>query len=389
MQDLNSRLTPEAKSFESPKLRIITGLVQKVSGINLGQGTCQLPVPQTVVKHAYAAIEEGLNRYSLPRGLLSARSSIVKKLARDNRIQGVNPESEVILTCGATGAFEIICGALINSGDKVVFFEPSYPYHLNTAKRYHAEILTIKLRGENWDFDVLELEAALKQRPKFLMINTPSNPTGKVFTEAELKTIAALCEKYDTLVVTDEIYEYMVFDGRKHISPASLPELRQRTLTIGGYSKTFAITGWRIGFLVVPEAISEYFAALADAIYVCPPSPFQEAIARSVNELGSEFYAELALKYQAKRDFFTKSLRDCGFKIINPQGSYYLIADYSAIEANLIPLDFVKFMIEKVKVGAVPADDFVHNPTHERWVRFCLAVEDSVLEQAAKQLSQF
>ncbi len=242
--------------MQAPSLRQITLKVQAVQGINLGQGVCQLPVPDEVLLAAHEALDDGINRYTSPRGLLSLREALAEKLRRHNQI-AYDPEQELLVTVGSTGAFEGVCATLINAGDHVVSFSPYYPYHHNTLRRYNAKVTYVPLEGADLTFDSARLEKALQQGVKFLLVNTPGNPTGKVFTQSELKTISELTNKHNCLVVTDEIYEYMIYDGRVHISPAAVPGLRERTITIGGYSKTFAITGWRIGYLALPSAIAE------------------------------------------------------------------------------------------------------------------------------------
>ena len=207
-----------------------------------------------------------------------------------------------------------------------------------------------------------------------------------MFSKVELESIAALCQRNNCLAVTDEIYEYMTYDGAQHISPGSIPELRDRTITIGGYSKTFSITGWRIGYMVVPEALSDVFTSLLDSIFVCAPAPLQEACARAITNLDDTFYRDLCRKYEKKRNFFVEALCDSGFEPISPRGSYYILADYSGIRADLPSGKFVNWMIDRAKVGAVPATDFVDEAEEAKWVRFCYAVEDDVLKRAAEQL---
>ncbi len=377
----------QALSIESPILRPISLRINAINGINLAQGICQLPVPQVVLNAAHRALDAGINRYTPSRGLSSLRNAVQAKLARDNGILA-NPETEILITCGSTGAFEGVCATLLNPGDEVISFSPYYPYHTNTLKRFGTVIKHVPLMGETGVFDDDELERAFSARTKFLLINTPNNPTGKVFTLEELQRIGRLCQKFDTLVVTDEIYEYMTFDSHSHISPASLPEFSGRTITIGGFSKTFAITGWRIGFAVVPEALSDFTARLLDSIYVCPPAPLQQGVADAIGELPQSFYSELREMYQLKRDNFLVALRNAGLRPRVSQGSYFVLADFSESYPELDSMKFVDLMIERTQVAAVPSADFVKNPTEEQWVRFCFGVPDEMLKQAGEQLSR-
>lgn len=386
--DFSPRTSSQTSAFKSPALRRISIEVAKVGGINLAQGVCQLPVPGEVLEAAHRAALAGTNLYTNPRGLLSLREALVKKFDAHNGIKGLDPEQHVLVTCGATGAFEAICAAFLNPGDEVVVFEPSYPYHMQALRRYQANIKVVPLRAPTWEFDEEELARAITPNTKFVLANTPNNPTGKLFSREELLNLGRLIEGTNAFLVTDEIYEYMTFNGAKHVSAASLPELQGRVLTVGGYSKTFSITGWRIGYLVVPASISALLTSVIDAIYVCAPAPLQQAVADGINLYGPEFYEALSNKYERKRDFFANGLIKLGFTPNIPKGAYYMIASYEGRYPELSSAEFVNRMIAEAGVGAVPSEDFVGNPELARWVRFCLAVEDSVLESALERLQQ-
>lgn len=387
--DLTSLLSNQVKSFTLPALRQVTLAVQKVGGVNLSQGTCQLPVPELVQQAACDAVKEGINRYTNSKGLDSLRVALSTKLKTFNKIQESDPDKNLIVTCGATGAFEGVCATLLNPGDEVVLFEPYYPYHMQTLKRHNAKITTITLNAPDWKLDTEALKKAVTAKTKFILINTPLNPTGKVFSKEELLEIRDITAPFNTLLVTDEIYEYMVFDGLKHVSAASLPGLEDRVITMGGYSKTFAITGWRIGYIVAPESLVASIAQIIDAIYVCPPAPLQEAVARGIIGLGDEFFSDIGKKYQQKRDRFSASLEKVGIKPLPIQGAYYIVASFEDKDSKLSSNEFVYKMIEKVGVGSVPANDFVRDPSNAKWVRFCISVEDSVLDEAIERMSKF
>lgn len=362
--------------------------MKEVGGINLGQGVCNLPVPEFLIDAATRAMRDGHNRYTDPRGTEELRVAISGKLAQDNQLD-VDPNLEVLATCGATGAFEVVCGTFLNPGDRVVVFEPTYPYHVQALLRYGAEILRIPMQAPNWEIDFALLGRALVQKPKFVLLNTPGNPTGKVWTTPELDRLAALLEPTDTLLVTDEIYEYMVFDGASHHSPGAHPRLNARTIAMGGFSKTFAITGWRIGYLVAPEVCTGPLSRFLDAVYVCPPAPLQQAVALAIETLGSPYFASLAAKYQAKRDLFSRGLAQLGFDPLPAQGAYYLLAGYEGVLGDVLPNDAADLLIERSGIGAVPSSDFVVRPEEHRWLRFCVAHPDEVLEEAIKHLGEF
>lgn len=384
--DYSGRLSAQTSAFQSPALRQITLEIQKVNGINLGQGVCNLPPPEYILDRAYAATKDGINKYTNPRGLLSLREALAKRFSEFNAIHNVNPESEITVTCGGTGAFESVCGVLLNPGDEVIVFEPYYPYHIQGLRRYQAQVKYFELEGPDYPVDFDALKSMITAKTKFIIVNTPGNPTGKVFTQNELETLSTILEGTDCLVVTDEIYEYMTFDGRRHISPASLESLRHRTITMGGYSKTFSITGWRIGYAVAPAALSAPITAYADAAYACAPAPLQQAVADGINHFGPEFYSAMCAKYEAKRNRFVAGLTEIGLSPESPQGAYYMIVGYQDFAPELSTMEFVNLMIHKAGVAGVPSSDFVRDSSDEKWVRFCLANEDDVLEDALARL---
>ncbi|MEQ1822077.1 MAG: pyridoxal phosphate-dependent aminotransferase [Fimbriimonadaceae bacterium] len=383
--DIRPLLSRQTSAFQSPALRQVTLEVMKVNGVNLGQGVCNLPAPPFIIEQAHRAAVDGINRYTNPRGLISLREALAKKLAYFNNV-GADPNTNIMVTCGATGAFEGVCGVLLDPGDEAIVFEPSYPYHMQALKRYQANVKVIPLTAPNWEIDFDEVKGALSSKTKFILINTPGNPTGRIFSREELDRFAEILEPTDCMLVTDEIYEYMTFNGVKHLSPASIPSLKDRTITMGGYSKTFSITGWRMGYAVVPEAMSEAMASFLDAVYVCPPAPLQQAVADGINEFDDSFYAELMSKYEKKRDYFVAELTKLGLDPLCPAGAYYMICSYERAFPGISSGEFVARMIRETGVGAVPSSDFVQDHTSAQWVRFCLANEDDVLEDAILRL---
>lgn len=377
----------QASALVTPSLRKVSIRIAEIGGINLGQGVCLLPVPKEVVAAAHAAIDAGVNRYTNPAGLLSLRTAISHKLDRHNKVH-YDPETEIVITHGATGAFEGVCATMLNPGDAVVSFSPFYPYYDNSLRRYGVEIHYVNLHAPNWEIAWDEFDRAMTPNVKFVLVNTPGNPTGKVFSKEELTRIGKSCKANNALIVTDEIYEYMTYDGHTHTSAASLPGLKDHTITIGGYSKTFAITGWRIGFLAAPRHIIERLVAVVDNIYVCAPAPLQQGVATAIDHFPDSFYSEMNEMYARKRQFFCDAIEKLGLKVMRPQGAYYVMADFSSFAPELNALEFVDRMIERTKVGAVPANDFVPDAKGHQWVRFCVAVPDEDLAQAVEQLKQ-
>lgn len=383
----HSVLSAFSLTLAPPALRRITVKVNAVNGINLGQGTCQLPVPDLVKEAAIDAIQKGHNLYTVPRGIPSLRKAIAFKLMRDNNFPSLDPEREIIVTSGATGAYDAVCATLLNPGDKVVLFEPYYPYHLKTLEKYGADILLLPIDLKDGSFNIEKLESLLKQHPKLVVLANPGNPHGKVFSREELEIIGSLCSKYETYIAADETYEYLTYDGLAHISIGTIPTINNRTFTIGSYSKTFSITGWRVGYLVCPAEFADTLTGMHDLTYICSPSAFQEAVAVSILEIPKEFYQSQRLKYERKRKLLCDALNAAGLQARSPQGSYYIIADYSKRFSDLSSFEFVDHMIERIGVGAVPSDDFTRNPSDNKWVRFCYALEDEILLQASDKFS--
>lgn len=383
--DTSRLLSRQTGAFTSPALRQITIEVQKVNGVNLGQGVCNLPTPPRVIEAAHRAAKDGINRYTNPRGLESLRQALAQKLRHFNGIEA-DPETNIMVSCGVTGAFEGVCGTLLDPGDEVVLFEPYYPYHVQALKRYQAIIRYVPLESPSFRLDIDRFRSALSEKTKFVLINTPNNPTGKVFTKEELEAIGEAIAPYNCLVVSDEIYEYMTFDGRRHVSPTSVPNLQDRTITMGGYSKTFAITGWRIGYAVAPDSIATPMTAFLDAVYACPPAPLQEAVAAGIREFDDDFYSDMNSKYERKRDRFVAGLGELGLEPLVSEGAYYLICRFGQAFPSMLSDEFCLKMIRDCGVGAVPSSDFVRDTGAAPWVRFCLANEDGVLEDALQRL---
>ncbi len=372
-----------------PFLRELTVKMAKVNAVNLGQGVCIMPVPQEVKDGAIEAIQEGLNLYSPAAGVPRLREALAGKLNSFNKI--ACSADQVIITSGATGAFETVCQTLVGKGDVVVSFKPFYPYHHNALRRRGAKIRYVNLNPPKWSFDPQELEAAFSERTKFILLITPHNPTGKMFSHAELDLICGLCKKYDALCVTDEVYEYIRYDGRDHISPASRADFAERCVTMGAYSKTYAITGWRMGYLLPPVSLFEALRNVFDQAYVCAPVPFQHGVANGIEKLGPKYYQWLLQEYSRKRDMLNHALTQAGFVTYLPEGAYYIVADTRERFPNLSSEEVAELMIAKAKVGAVPASDFMGIEVKGRAgassiMRFCYAVPDEALAQAAKNL---
>jgi aminotransferase len=378
------RLSRIAPHLEQSEIRAMTMECDRVGGVNLAQGVCDTEVPPAVVDGAINAIREGNNIYTRLDGIAPLREAIARKLERDNHLT-VDPASEVLVTSGATGGFYAALLALLDPGDEVVLFEPFYGYHLNTMTALGIQPVAVPLALGSWALDLDRLRAAITPKTRALLINSPSNPCGKVFSRTELEAVAAIAEEHDLCLFPDEIYEYFVFDGAEHISPATLPGMAERTISVSGLSKTFSITGWRIGYLTASARWLPSIAYFHDLTYVCAPSPFQHGAAAGLLELPVSFYIGLASEYQAKRDLLCSALAAAGFSPYVPSGAYYVLADVSSL-AGRNAKEKARTLLRERGVAAVAGTAFFHQGRGENLLRFCFAKRHEELQRACELL---
>ncbi|MGE3173870.1 MAG: pyridoxal phosphate-dependent aminotransferase [Planctomycetota bacterium] len=376
---------------EGNLLRSLTLVIQGVpNGINLGQGVCDLPSPAPLLDGARRCIDGGDRQLYTPyAGLPELRRAIADKLRRHNRLDlgglSCGPENVAVCT-GSSGAFFAVGTTLFDPGCEVVLFEPFYSYHWTTLPLFGAVPRAVALDRDTLAFDPDALRAVLSKKTRAVVVNTPGNPSGKVWTRAELEALADVLDGTDVAVITDEVYEYMCFDGREHLSPAAVPGLAERTLTLNSFSKTYSITGWRIGFVAGPAAIVDKIGICFDQIEVCAARPMQRGVQRALEELPDSFYRELQQGYQHKRDRFCAALADAGFRFQKPEGAYYVLADYGAVFGDIDPHAAVLQMIERIGVNAVPGHLFFARPDGVRSMRFQFAVELPVLDEACARV---
>jgi aminotransferase len=356
----------------------------RVQGINLGQGICDQPIEPTIKEAAIRAIREDRSTYTRLDGIDELRRRIAKKMRDYNRIP-CDPDGEVVVNVGSTGSFVTACLAFVNPGDEVILFTPFYGYHMHILNLCGAVLKYVPLRPPDWTYDRTSLEAAFSARTKFVLVNTPSNPCGKVFSRDELTHIAGLCARHDALCVTDEIYEYILYDGREHVSPGSLPGMEDRTITISGFSKTYAMTGWRLGYTVARRRLAETMAVLNDLINVCAPAPLQHAVVAAF-DLPESYYARMRADYQKKRDMTAEACRDAGMTPYLPQGAYYLLADVAALGFE-DDRDAARQILERCGVAVIPGGSFYPDPNEGRTqIRLCYAKTMKDLEEACRRL---
>jgi aminotransferase len=356
----------------------------KAGGINLSQGICDMGIPPVLSQGAKTAFDLGQNHYTHHEGITELRQAIAHKLFHFNKIQA-DPDENIVVTCGATGAFYSACLALLNPGDEVLIFEPFYGYHVYTLLALDIVPVYAKLKPPLWSIDMNELEGLITSNTKGIIINTPANPSGKVFSKVELELLASFCLQHSLLIFTDEIYEYIVYDGLQHISPGSISGISDRVITISGYSKTFSITGWRIGYSVCQKDLSRPIGYASDLVYVCAPAPLQQGVAAAVEGLTDEYYRQLCSSYERKRDIMCTGLREAELMPYVPQGAYYVLADCSRLPGSTSK-EKAMILLEQTGVAAVPGSAFYHDQEGENLLRFCFAKEDDILNMACERL---
>ena len=377
------RLSQISPLILQSEIRSMSVECDRVGGINLAQGVCDTELPLLAAQGAIEAIHSGQNTYTRLDGIAPLREAISIKLDDYNGIQA-DPESQLLVTAGATGALYAACLALLNPGDEVVLFEPFYGYHWSTLLSVRTVPVPVTLDAPYWRLDLDRLRAAITPRTRAILVSTPSNPCGKVFSLEELEAVANLALEYDLFVFTDEIYEYFLFDGRRHVSLATLPGMAERTITISGLSKTFSMTGWRIGYLTASSQWIPTIGYFHDLVYVCAPGPFQYGAATGMVSLATSFYEELSRDYQQKRDQLCAALLDSGLTPSVPEGAYYVLADASRISGQT-GAQKARTLLAATGVAAVAGTAFFTSGG-DNLLRFCFGKRPEALDRACAAL---
>ena len=365
-------------------IREMTRLALQHGAVNLSQGFPDFPAPEELKQAAKQAIDADINQYAITWGAKNFRDALARKASRSLGWQ-VDPETEVTVCCGSTEAMFAALLSLLNPGDEVVIFEPFYENYGPDCALTGAVPRFVRLRPPDWRFSLEELEAAFNERTRAVILNTPNNPTGKVFTRDEMEAIAALCRKWETLALTDEIYEHILYEGSGHISIASLEGMRERTVTINSLSKTYSVTGWRVGWTIACRELTNSIRKVHDFLTVGAAAPLQEAGVTAL-ALPESYYQGLAAGYAKRRDCLLSVLEECGFTCFRPWGAYYIMTDISRFG---FPDDasFVEYLIQDVGVAAVPGSSFYSNPADGRQqVRFTFCKKEETLDEAARRL---
>jgi aminotransferase len=377
------RLGKRLESLVISDIRSMSRACEAVGGINLGQGICDLPTPPPVARAAKAAVDDNHVVYTLPEGIRPLREAVAAKIERNYGL-AYDPDAEVVVTSGATGGFAAACLALFDPGDEIVLFEPYYGYHLNTLLTFGLVPKLVPTLPPRWDYDEGALERAVGPKTRGIVVNTPANPSGKVFTAAELDGIASLCERHDLVAITDEIYEHILFDGAEHVPLASRSGARERTVTLSGFSKTFAITGWRLGYLTAPPVMAKRITVTHDLLYVCAPTPLQHAMIAGLG-MPQTYYDEMGAAYATKRAILCDALDAAGLVPHVPRGAYYVLADIRKLGQPTAKAASMT-LLERTTIASVPGTSFYADPVGETLARFCFAKEVGALEEAARRL---
>lgn len=378
MQTLSNR----TNTFTDSVIRRMTRISAQYNAVNLSQGFPDFDPPKELMDRLSQVAYEDFHQYSITWGAQGFREALA---AKQTRFMGhpVDPNREIVVTCGSTEAMMAAMMTVTNPGDKVVIFSPFYENYGADTILSGAEPVYVPLHPPEFNFDPAELEQAFQQHPKALILCNPSNPCGKVFTKEELLFIADLAQKYDTYVITDEVYEHIVYTPHKHIYFASLPGMWERTISCSSLSKTYSITGWRLGYTIAPEAITERIKKVHDFLTVGAAAPLQEAVIPGLN-FEQDYYDKLQATYTHKRDLFLKGLKDVGLEFSEPQGAYYVLMDITPFGYDN-DLEFCQVLAKEVGVGAVPGSSFFREPVNHL-IRFHFAKKDETLNEALNRL---
>jgi aminotransferase len=377
-------ISQKASRVTESVIRGMTVEARKFGAINLAQGMPDFPAPPEIKQAACRAIEDDINQYAITWGAKNLRQAIAEHALWHLGLN-VDPETEITVTCGSTEAMLVVLLSLINPGDEVILTQPFYENYWPDCALAGATPRFVPLRPPDWRFDPDELAAAFGDNTKAIILCNPNNPTGTVFTREDLERVAALCRKWNVIAVTDEIYEHIIYDGRQHVALAGLEGMRERAVTISGMSKTFAVTGWRVGTIIAAAPLTHAFRQVHDFVSIGAAAPLQEAGATAYR-FPRSYYSQLSADYQARRERFCKALWETGFDFAAPEGAYYIMAGTSAFGVD-DDIEFSRYLVQEIGVATVPGSSFFRDKALGRpYVRFCFCKRDSTLDAAALRL---
>lgn len=381
-------LSEKATRFTESVIRGMSIEARAHGAINLAQGMPDFSAPQAVKEAACRAIMADVNQYAITWGAQPLREAIAEHAAWHLGLT-VDPNTEITVTCGATEAMLVALIALINPGDEVILTQPFYENYWPDCVLAGAVPRFVPIRPPDWSFRPDELAAAFNDRTKAIVLCNPNNPTGTVFTREALERVAALCRKWNVIAITDEIYEHIIYDGREHVALAALDGMRDRSVTISGMSKTYGVTGWRVGTMIADPGLSAAFRQVHDFVSIGAAAPLQEAGAVAYR-LPHDYYTQLAADYQARRDRLCSALTEIGFDLVPPDGAYYVMADFSAfVGPGHDDFAFARHLVREIGVATVPGSSFFRDKDLGRsYVRFAFCKQDATLDRAIQRLRQ-
>lgn len=374
----------KAAQFKESVIREMSRMAAQYGAINLAQGLPDYPAPVELKQAAHDALFADVNQYAITWGDKLLREAIAEKALAYNKIK-CDPETEITVTCGATEAMIATMLALVDPHEEVIVFEPFYENYNPDTILSGATPRYVKMRAPNWTFDEKELEAAFNDKTRAIIINTPHNPTGKIFDKEELQVIARLCQKWGVLCITDEIYEHILYDDKVHVSPGALPGMEDLTISINSLSKTYSVTGWRVGWAIANENLTKHIRKVHDFLTVGSPAPLQRAAVTAL-KLPQSFYDELSVEYNQRRQSMLNTLDAAGIPYFKPQGAYYAFCDISSFGYDS-DIEMMNYLVKDVKVAVVPGSSFFHDPLEgKKYVRMCFSRKPETMELAHKYL---
>jgi aspartate/methionine/tyrosine aminotransferase len=381
---VRTRISAKASQFQESVIREMTRLAAQHKAVNLAQGLPDFPCPMELKEAARDAIFGDINQYAITWGDKYLRDAIAERTKFLRGVE-VDPETEITVTCGATEAMIATMLALVNPGEEVIVLEPFYENYGPDAIISGATPKYVSLQPPDWTFDPEELENAFSNKTRAIIINTPHNPTGKVFTRAEMELIARICQRWGVIAITDEMYEHILYDGREHIAMASIPGMEDLTVTINSMSKTYSVTGWRVGWAIAPPDLTKAIRKVHDFLTVGAPAPLQRAGVAAI-KMGERYFAELNTEYVARRDQMISILEEVGLPYCKPEGAYYILSDISELGQGS-DIDFARYLVEKIGVAVVPGSSFFRDSElKHKYVRFCFSRQKDTLDAARERL---
>ncbi len=382
------RLSERTRQLAQSEIRAISQKINAVNGINLGQGICDMPTPDPIKAAAKRAIDEDRSIYSHYAGAANLRSAILEKVRSYNRIP-VESIDQIVVSAGSTGAFATALLTLLNPGDGAILFEPFYGYHRHLLQIFGFEPQYVTLESPEWEVPWQALEDTINPGTRAIVVTTPGNPNGKVWSRAELERLLDIAQRRDLTIIADEIYEYMLYDGREHVSVASLPGGFDRTITLSGFSKTYNMTGWRLGYATGPTDALDNMGLINDLMYICAPTPLQHGVAAAF-EMPDRYFSEMASDYDSRRTLMCSTLEKIGFDVVWPQGAYYVLASFEPRSSDPRFSDdatAAATLVDTAGIGTVRGASFFSDPVDGRYLlRFCFAKDIPVLQEACDRL---